>query len=65
MHGNLLYVLNSGGDATISGFSVGSSGQLTPLSGSTRSLGVGGGSPPFFLVSPAQVGFTPTAANWS
>lgn len=59
-HGNLLYVLNSGGDASITGFTVGhKTGRLTPLPGSTRSLDAGGTNPPFFLVSPAQVGFNP------
>jgi 6-phosphogluconolactonase len=55
----LLYVLNSGGDGNITGFTVGDTGLLTPLPGSTRSLQAGGRNPPFFLVSPAQVGFSP------
>lgn len=59
MHGNLLYVLNAGGDGNITGFTVGGNGHLTPLAGSTRSLNAGGSNPPFFLVSPAQVGFNP------
>jgi len=59
LHENLLYVLNSGGDGNITGFTLDSNGQLTPLDGSTRSLNAGGKNPPFFLVSPAQVGFNP------
>lgn len=55
----LLYVLNSGDDGNITGFIVDRLGQLTPLPGSTRSLQAGGRNPPFFLVSPAQVGFSP------
>lgn len=55
----LLYVLNSGGDGNITGFTVDDMGRLTPLPGSTRSLQAGGRNPPFFLVSPAQVGFNP------
>lgn len=55
----LLYVLNSGGDGNIIGFTVDDEGRLTPLPGSTRSLHAGGRNPPFFLVSPAQVGFSP------
>ena len=50
---NLLYVLNAGqnGDgANISGFTLNRHGELTPLPGSTRSLGAGG----FH-----QIGFTP------
>jgi 6-phosphogluconolactonase (cycloisomerase 2 family) len=56
---DLLYVLNSGGDGNITGFIVDNAGHLTPLAGSTRSLNAGGTNPPFFLVSPAQVGFSP------
>jgi 6-phosphogluconolactonase len=52
VHGDLLYVLNSGGEGNISGFTVGSGGELAPLAGSTRPLsGVATG--------PAQVEFTP------
>ena len=59
-HGSLLYVLNSGGDGNISGFTFDPvAGDLAPLPGSTRGLGAGGTNPPFFLVSPAQVGFNP------
>ena len=42
VHGNLLYVLNAGGDGNITGFTVDRGGQLNPLSDSTRSLGAGG-----------------------
>ncbi len=59
LRAELLYVLNSGGDGNITGFTVSRTGQLTPLPGSTRSLHAGGQNPPFFLVSPAQVGFSP------
>ncbi len=57
---NLLYVLNSGGDGNITGFTLNTNGHLAPLAGSTRSLNVGGDNPPFFLDSPAEVGFTPS-----
>ena len=53
LHRNLLYVLNAGQDGTgpnITGFTLNRHGELTPLSGSTRSLGPGG----FH-----QVGFNP------
>lgn len=50
-HGKLLYVVNAGGTATISGFTVDKDG-LTPLAGSTRALGAG-------TAGPAQVSFTP------
>lgn len=59
LHDNLLYVLNSGGDGNITGFTVGEAGRVTHLNGSTRSLHAGGSNPPSFLVSPAQVGFSP------
>jgi len=59
VHQNLLYVLNSGGDGNITGFTFDTNGHLTPLAGSTRSLNAGGTNPPNFLNSPAQVGFNP------
>ena len=52
VHGDVLYVLNAGGDGNISGFSVGTDGAVTPIAGSTRSLS---GS----AVGPAQVAFSP------
>ncbi len=59
-HDGLLYVLNAGGDGNITGFRLTRSGQLRPIPQSTRSLDVGGNSPPYFLVSPAQLGFDPS-----
>ena len=47
---DLVYVLNSGGSANITGFHLGRRGKLRPLEDSTRSLGPGGFS---------QVGFDP------
>lgn len=55
---NLLYVLNSGNDGNITGFTVGPDGHLTPIPGSTRSLDAGGVNPPLFIDSPAQVAFS-------
>src|SRR5258705_558882 len=52
VHGNVLYVLNAGGNGSINGFTVGSSGALTPIAGSSRSL-----SGP--NVGPAQGSFSP------
>jgi len=52
VHGNVLYVLNAGGSGNINGFTVGSSGGLTPIAGSSQSL-----SGP--NVGPAQVSFSP------
>jgi 6-phosphogluconolactonase len=59
IHGDLLYVLNAGGEGNITGFTIDPGGHLSPLAGSTRSLNAGGTNPPFFLESPAQVGFNP------
>jgi 6-phosphogluconolactonase len=45
LHRDLLYVLNAGRDPvgpSITGFILNSDGELTPLAGSTRSLGPGG-----------------------
>jgi hypothetical protein len=58
VHGDLVYVLNSGGAGSLQGFSF-FGGRLIPLWGSNRSLGLSNTSPPFFLDSPGQVGFTP------
>jgi 6-phosphogluconolactonase (cycloisomerase 2 family) len=59
LHGDLLYVLNSGGEGNITGFTLDGDGNLTPIQDSTRTLDAGGDNPPFFLVSPAQIGFDP------
>ena len=59
LHKRLLYVLNSGGDGNITGFTWNKRGHLAPLAGSTRSLNVGGTNPPSLLASPGQVGFSP------
>jgi hypothetical protein len=57
-HGDLVYVLNAGGAGSVSGFRL-AGGKLHPIEGSTRSLGLANANPPYFLASPAQVGFTP------
>jgi WD40 repeat protein len=58
VHGDVVYVLNGGGDGSVSGFRV-THGHLAPIAGSTRALGLAGTNPPAFLASPAQVGFSP------
>jgi 6-phosphogluconolactonase (cycloisomerase 2 family) len=60
--GDLLYVLNAGGDGNVNGFRI-AGGKLHPLPGSTRSLGLGNANPPNFLTSPGQVGFTPDGSK--
>jgi 6-phosphogluconolactonase (cycloisomerase 2 family) len=52
-HGSILYVLNAGGTENITGFAIGSAGDLTTLAGSSRPLSGTG-------VGPAQVGFDPS-----
>lgn len=52
-HGDLVYVLNAGGIENITGFSIGATGALTALVGSSRPLSGTG-------VGPAQVGFDPS-----
>src|SRR5436190_16556477 len=52
VHGNVLYVLNAGGSGNISGFTAGTSGDLTPIAGATLPLS---GS----TVGPADVQFSP------
>jgi 6-phosphogluconolactonase (cycloisomerase 2 family) len=62
IHQALVYVLNAGGDAAISGYRS-DHGRLTPIAGSVRSLGLGNATPPFFLRSPSQIGITPDASH--
>ena len=52
-HDDLVYVLNAGGTENITGFSIGATGALTALAGSSRPLSGTG-------VGPAQVGFDPS-----
>jgi 6-phosphogluconolactonase (cycloisomerase 2 family) len=52
VHEQLLYVLNAGGRGTITGFTIGSNGALTPIPGSTRPLSGA-------AVGPAEVAFSP------
>jgi 6-phosphogluconolactonase len=53
VHRGLLYVLNAGGTANISGFTVSESGHLSPLARSTRPLSAA-------APGPAQVSFDPS-----
>ena len=56
--GRNVYVLNAGGDGSVSGFRR-TGGSLHAIPGSVRPLGLDGSSPPDFLASPAQIGVTP------
>jgi 6-phosphogluconolactonase len=51
VRGSSVYVLNSGGAANVTGFTLDADGRLAPLPGSTRTLGDGS--------DPAQVAFSP------
>ena len=55
-HGNILYVLNAGGDGNIIGFRVAPNGHLRALPGSTQPLSGAG-------VGPAQVSFSPDGST--
>src|SRR3989442_13482280 len=52
VHGNVLYVLNAGGNGNISGFTISTTGGLTAIPGSTQLLSGTN-------VGPAQVSFSP------
>lgn len=59
-HGRLVYVLNSAGNGSITGFWMSSRGTLRPIPGSTRTLQANQlRFPPDPLLNPAQVQFTP------
>jgi 6-phosphogluconolactonase (cycloisomerase 2 family) len=60
--GNLVYVLDAGLQGFVSGFRI-TGGGLHPIAGSTRTLGLANSNPPFFLSSPAEVGFTANGAH--
>jgi 6-phosphogluconolactonase (cycloisomerase 2 family) len=62
VHGDLAYVLDAGFAGSVDGYRI-AGGKLHPIDGSLRSLGLGNGNPPFFLQSPAQVGFTPDGSK--
>ena len=59
-HGDLVYVLNSGGAGSITGFRLSNQGTLTPIPGSTRGLDANQSAlRPDTLFNPAEVSFTP------
>jgi 6-phosphogluconolactonase (cycloisomerase 2 family) len=58
-HGNLVYVLNAGDNASVTGFKLSAKGRLTPIANSTRVLNAGQVYPPDTATNPAQVSFTP------
>ncbi len=60
--GSLAYVLDVGLAGYAHGYRI-ANGELVPIPGSTRSLGLSNTNPPFYLSSPAQVGFTPAGTQ--
>lgn len=57
---DLVYVLNAGGKGSIIGYKFDSYDcTLEPISRSKRRLDLDNDDPPFFVFSPAQIGFTP------
>jgi 6-phosphogluconolactonase (cycloisomerase 2 family) len=62
VHRRLVYVLNSGGTGIVQGFRI-QGHKLKPLKDSARSLNLANTNPPDFLLSPAQVGFTPAGTQ--
>ncbi len=56
IHDGLVYVLNAGGDGSVTGYRAGFGGLHTI---GTTSLGLGNTNPPFFTAGPGQVGFSP------
>ena len=62
VHGNLVYVLNSGGTGSVSGFRI-FGHHVVPIPDSTRSLGLANTNPPFFLDAPGQVAFSPDGSE--
>jgi 6-phosphogluconolactonase (cycloisomerase 2 family) len=61
-YGNLVFVLNAGGDGSISGYRL-EHGRLTSQPGAHRSLGLGNANTPLFISAPAQIGFDPTGRH--
>lgn len=62
VEGSLVYVLNAAGTGSVSGFRI-LGDQLVALPGSTRSLGLANTTPPVFLTSPGEVGFSPNGTE--
>jgi len=58
VYGNLVYVLNAGGDGSVQAFVL-DDGILTAIPGDNRSLGLGNAVPPVHISAPAQVIVSP------
>ena len=62
VHGRLVYVMNAGGAGRLQGYWL-SGDRLYAIGGSGRSLGLANATPPNFLTSPGQVGFSPDGSR--
>jgi len=62
VHGQLVYVMNSGGAGTLTGYRL-AGDKLHPIQGSARTLGLANTTPPNFVMSPGQVGFSPDGSR--
>jgi 6-phosphogluconolactonase (cycloisomerase 2 family) len=60
--GNLVYVLDAGGAGAVHGFRI-TGDALHALHDGSRTLGLANSEPPFFLASPAQIGFSPDGSQ--
>jgi DNA-binding beta-propeller fold protein YncE len=60
--GNLVYVLNALGGGSVQGYRI-FAGQLSPLAGSNRSLGLNPSASPQFTNTPGQVAFSPDGSQ--
>jgi 6-phosphogluconolactonase (cycloisomerase 2 family) len=58
VHGNYAYVLNALGGGTVSGYRI-SGGRVSPIPGSSRSLGLGTTAATAFTGTPGQASFSP------
>jgi 6-phosphogluconolactonase (cycloisomerase 2 family) len=62
VHGKLVYVMNAGDAGALQGYRLAGE-KLHPIQGSARSLGLANVTPPNFLTSPGQVGFSPDGSR--
>lgn len=62
VHGDLVYVLDAGGPGTVMGYRM-FADRLIALPESARSLGLSNTTPPNFLTSPGQIGFSPDGSE--
>jgi 6-phosphogluconolactonase (cycloisomerase 2 family) len=62
VHGDLVYVLNALNGGTIQGYQL-SDGNLSPIAGSSRALGLDPTAVPQFTTTPGDIAFTPDGSD--